>query len=225
MILLLSICAPVLNPCTAQWSGDGVQVFNVAGMNADCCPDSSGGLWVAQMNRPLINETRIVVQHIDSSGYRTFNQEGVEITSMPNPYLCGVESSLNGDCVVMFSCEVWDGDDYDLDIYAQRINQQGERLWGENGVDISTPDFPIKMPTYYDIGSSTESDDAGGMWGIWGPGAGSVDVYLCGVNADGTSKLPDGDIHVCTSVQQLECIFTKDGQGGLTVVYGNYQME
>lgn len=220
--LLLLIAFLVLIPVhktSAQWSMDGVQMIADGASAADSCPDGMGGAWLAQTVIPDLSEIHVIVQHIDSEGYLAFSvDDGLDVAPTRNSYLCGIEPGPNGDCIVMYE------DDFNL--YAQRVTQQGELLWGDEGVNISPRDLYLKMPLSWDFGSSTESDDAGGLWGFWVSSTISyTNIYLCGVNADGTLKLEE-DLNLglgITAYNTHQSVqFTKDGEGGVVVMKGDY---
>lgn len=214
LLLLLVVAIP--NSAHAQWSGEGVQLLsNMIGENADACPDGEGGFWYAQ-NR--LDFTRILVQHVDSDGYRTFDLSGISVCDSIGGHLFGIEPGPDGDCIVMFSRTDTDGFQ---DLFAQRITQQGEWLWGGGGINISASDAERhKDPISYND-QWTESDGNGGLWGIWGRGTIYYhDINICGVNADGSLKRPVNDYRVVNWSMDSDAIrYTSDGAGGLVVTF------
>ncbi len=217
--LILFVMLLLSSSALAQWSSEGVLLVDRGPLSGDMCPDGQGGLWYAQLaTDPVVQQ--VVVQHLDSEGYRSFDLQGIPVARDSTHYLCGIQPGPDGDCIVMYSRGYLDNQEVIWDIYAQRITQQGELLWGELGLDISTHSHTYKMPMSF-LGHWTLSDGAGGLWGIWRLGIGNYDAFVCGVNADGTLKCPDGDLHVGFATNnQLPCEFVDDGAGGMVVLYG-----
>ncbi|MCB2212901.1 T9SS type A sorting domain-containing protein [bacterium] len=218
MAILLTV------PVSAQWSADGViPIDRAVTQGYDCCPDGQGGAWWAQ-NFWSMSNRHIHLQHIDSDGYLSFDSLGVDVVNASGCQLIGIEPGLDGDVVVMFTRSYQEGDIYFSQVFAQRltlnsVDQRVERLWGDLGINISNNDFNVKYPYNYD-GYSTVSDGAGGLWGLW---QNSSNVYVSGVNADGSLKHEAGvdpqldyDSNIDEDIHIVE-----DGAGGLTMMFAS----
>ncbi|MCB2213231.1 T9SS type A sorting domain-containing protein [bacterium] len=160
------------------------------------------------------------MQHVDADGYTAFSTEGVPVSDSLGCWLFGIEPGLDGDCVVLFSRDIHGEPDRLSDVFAQRITQQGERLWGQ-GINASVTESQKKV-FMYSYGHWTVSDDSGGIWAFWRPApAENAVVYICGVNADGTLKYPEGDPCIGTTHMSLtrpNGLRVADGEGGVAVL-------
>lgn len=101
------------------------------------------------------------------------------------------------------------------DIYAQRIDENGRRLWAVGGV-------PICTASYGQIGPRICSDGAGGAIIAWtDPRASNArDIYAQRIDADGNVLWTVNGVPVCTETghQHLNAI-CEDGFGGAILVW------
>jgi len=108
------------------------------------------------------------------------------------------------------------------DIYAQRINANGEVLWGAEGVAICTaPDNQSQIKVI--------SDGAGGAIIVWkderdmtiGGGTGD-DIYAQKVNSNGVVQWTADGVPVCTAVgRQMTPYLCSDGSGGAYIAWAD----
>jgi len=203
---------------SAQWDPNGVLVSGHSiHSRFYICPDNEGGVWFA-LDHAVgpFDSIHVYLQHIDSDGNRSFGDDGFRLLDERDTGLRGIHTGLNGDCVVLFNR--YDGDDFR--IFAQRVTRSGDRLWGPVGVSVST------QPSSFQSGGGifpdftyTVSDGSGGLWGGW-THLGWNDPYICGVNADGSLKLPDGDLLIGEASSDLPYRLAPDGNGGVAVIFG-----
>jgi len=108
---------------------------------------------------------------------------------------------------------VWE--DYrngDADVYANRLDGAGTPLWGTNGVLVISKTLGQESP-------AITSDGAGGAIVAWQDArTGTYDIYVQGLNSNGTLKWnPDG-VPVCLAVgNQVLQVIAPDGAGGAIV--------
>jgi hypothetical protein len=98
------------------------------------------------------------------------------------------------------------------DIYAQKINAEGEVQWLINGT-------PVCTETYYQVGPDICSNDAGGaiiVWYDWrGP---DYDIYAQMLNGTGHPQWVENGIPICTeSGDQMYPEVIVDGDGGAII--------
>lgn len=102
------------------------------------------------------------------------------------------------------------------DLYAQRLDARGERLWGESGVVLCA------QPNSQ-IGLAAVPDDSGGVLVVWRDsrtaGNGS-DLYAQRVSASGTPLwAPDGIAVNARTGEQTDARAVSDGAGGMIVAW------
>ena len=103
-----------------------------------------------------------------------------------------------------------------FDIYAQRIDAQGNVLWMGNGIPVCTaPENQNKLRII--------SDGEGGVIITWQDirrGSGNYDIYAQRIDKEGKPRWAENGVAVCTEVnaQNSPCIAT-DGSGGAVVIW------
>ena len=125
------------------WSNDGISLadFEGAQIKPEIISTGADSFIVAWLDSGSsqydIGENQIVVQKINLNGEQLWAKEGVRLssTSFSQGNQTGHHLSTDGSggCIV-----VWhdDRDRLNRDVYAQRLNYQGSRLWGNDGVLI-----------------------------------------------------------------------------------------
>jgi hypothetical protein len=104
------------------------------------------------------------------------------------------------------------------DIYAQRIDAHGNRLWSTDGVPICT-----------DAGSQSyfmmASDGDGGAIITWHDNRnGNWDIFAQRIDADGAVLWPTDGVVLCTASQsQMNPAIVSDGAGGVIVAWEDYR--
>ena len=104
-------------------------------------------------------------------------------------------------------------------IYMQRVDADGNPLWGNNGTPLRQSANTLHDPVLTD-------DDAGGfiaVWEDWYPG---YDPNLCGQRVNGNGERlwnPTGVLLSYDSETQTDVVIDSDGQGGLFAVWKDYR--
>jgi len=103
------------------------------------------------------------------------------------------------------------------DIYAQRIDADGQPLWTPNGVAVCT-DVATQMDPH------VVSDGAGGAVITWVDFRGVIDIYAQRLGAGGNAMWTADGVVVCdaASTQQHPSIIT-DGAGGAIIAWQDYR--
>jgi hypothetical protein len=116
------------------WTNDGV---NVAGKpirehNEKIASDDNGGAFIVWEQYDSVAQVwDIALQRLDANGNLLWNQDGLTVTNvLSNKLNPKVQKDKNGGLFVVWQ-DLRNGLDYD--IYAQRFNAQGNRLWGSAG--------------------------------------------------------------------------------------------
>jgi hypothetical protein len=201
----------------AQWSSNSYVNNQVCTADQNqggpvICSDGNGGAimaWVDDRN----GWSDVYAQHFDSNGIALWAINGIPIcTAASLQAQLAIVSDGNGGAII-----TWDDfrNEIDPDIYAQRINGNGESLWTANGVAICiAPD----EQTYPQI----ISDGNGGAiitWTDWrNRESTGQDIFAQGINADGTLKW--SEVIVCAiNDGQGQPALASDGKGGAILVW------
>jgi hypothetical protein len=102
-----------------------------------------------------------------------------------------------------------------VDLYAQRMNGNGQPLWPEAGVAVCTADGAQTNPVLI-------SDGAGGMLVAWQDSrAGNFDVYVARVNGGGT--LVWTSLAAFSSGDEMTPSMASDGAGGAIIAWQDHR--
>jgi subtilisin-like proprotein convertase family protein len=184
----------------AQWSIDpAVNTTICEAVNkqteVSICTDMKGGafiIWRDYRDNPSIFEGDIYAQHIDFSGNLLWTSDGIVINNVSggqfNPKIVSDEK---GGAIVVWAKS--GGGFYGYDLYAQRIDADGNLLWSPNGVAVA-------------VSSATDSfqeiipDGDGGViitWQRLPTVPGETDIYAQRVDANGNVKWTNNGVAVC----------------------------
>ena len=133
----------------AVWSETAVPVCTAAGHQSTpfVLPDGAGGaltVWLDYRNDPsLLSSADIYVQRINAAGKTLWQKDGIVLCDAPSNQQVpeGISDAAGGLIVV------W-RDDRDIfsDIYAQRMNPNGERIWKNDGVPVCAAEGEQRKP-------------------------------------------------------------------------------
>jgi hypothetical protein len=168
IIILLSIL--LHNESTAQWKStpDADNVVCSAPLsqsNPVSVTDGEDGAFVAWEDRRNDSTGQdIYVQRIDKNGYVVFQNDGIPLcTADDRQFTPALTSDKEGNAYV-----VWLDDrpnsTNSTDIYAQKIDKDGNKLWMENGTPVS--EFSSPTPGRSD-NFSVVDDGKGGIIVVW----------------------------------------------------------
>jgi hypothetical protein len=162
------------------WALGGVPIGNPHWVEYSIIPDNAGGAIIAWSGLFHDNIQEIFAQRVSPDGRLLWRQQGVIIASGPfyrnNPGVvmdgagnfiitwADERNGTSGDCVVSFlgNC----------DIYAQKINAAGQRIWQANGV-------PISLASGTQYAPRITSDGSNGAIIVWQDCRSYQDLYLC----------------------------------------------
>jgi len=211
LTILLVLTAFWVLPALGQWQIGGIRVADVANavqwfphMVQDgeggviiCWQDSRNGTW------------DIYAQRVDSSGYLLWGEYGIAVADGPATQDWPVMASdEQGGAIIAWEQPAAS------DIYAQRINSEGQKLWGDEGVLVcGAPDYQ----GWLDI---TE-DGQGGAIMAWEdertPGNGA-DIYAQRVDEFGNVLWRGDGLPVCSlETNQFYPHLISHGDGGAII--------
>jgi len=176
------------------------------------CGDGAGGVisvWEDERNGI---DTDIYAQRINSTGDIQWTLNGIEICVVSenqfDPHIC---SDGAGGAII-----VWcDERNYDLDIYAQRINSNGNMVWDNNGILICNENSTQSYPWIC-------SDGMGGAFITWKDSRSSFysDIYAQKVNSTGDVQWTVNGTAICIENEfQRSPQVVGDDSGGAIIVW------
>ena len=158
-----------------------------------------------------LGERDLWAQKVDSEGNLVWGEPLLvdgKIDRQEDPVIC---PTSDGNFII-----AWIEFAYDLDgdVYAQKINEDGELLWAEGGVPVCT--YPGIQ-----IGLNMEPDMDGGAFIIWGDSRNpSKDLYAQRISSTGTPLWTVDGIPVADGPgDEVQNTMLPDGQGGMMLAY------
>jgi hypothetical protein len=195
-----------------QWATDGVIVSATTGdqNNPMAVSDGSGGYILAWWDTRGASYD-IYTQRINSSGVSQWAANGIPIcTAAGNQIFPMIVSDGSGGAIITWD----DSRSGSSDVYAQRINGNGDTLWTANGVPVCTATGNQTSPII--IG-----DGSGGAIIAWTDARGiNNDIYAQRINATGdTLWTADGVVITAATNSQMNPAMVADGSGGAILVW------
>lgn len=171
----------------SQWTTLGIQVASTMDNinNMKICKDEFGGAIISWQDARTVGDI-IYVQRIDSSGTVLWTVDGVAIctvnTTQADHQLC---SDGAGGAII-----TWEDERSDYgDIYAQRVDSNGDIKWTTNGIPIATALYDQRNPGIVADGQGgaiiTWEDWRSGTIDEWGYPSYESDIYAQRVNSNG----------------------------------------
>ncbi|HWN81634.1 MAG TPA: hypothetical protein VNM87_06040 [Candidatus Udaeobacter sp.] len=176
-----------------MWAANGVLVGEIFSTSTDrpkALPDGAGGAYVVWSTTGLeINFERLIAQRINSSGTRLWGFGGGIV-------VCPANSHQNNPVMVSdflptappqvpgFIVAWEDNRSGDFEIYAQQVNRDGVRGWGDNGVRLSNSADPTFNPVICADGTNSMTL-AGGAMVAWERSGATTDIFANRVDRAG----------------------------------------
>jgi len=160
-------------------------------------PDGTGDFIISWRDKRNENPGDIYAQRIDLNGDFLWGNdieicEGNEIQE--NPRI--TQSSDQG---AIITWEDGRNDPFFKDIYAQKVDINGNKLWQTDGL-------PISVENYHQLNPRLVGNDAGGCWIVWDDareqGYPHVDIYVQKVNADGSIQFEVNGKVLCNAFRE-----------------------
>ena len=229
-ILILSL---ITTPCFAQevtnnalngkgmWVKNGIVVNNSVGRSIRQNPrtvtlgdGSSITVWEDFRN----GFTDIYAQRLDSTGAKLWGDDGVAVCKAEkNQTFPQIIQSGTSDAVI-----VWQ--DYrndNSDIYAQKIDLNGNTLWADDGI-------PVCRAPYNQLAPQLAPDNSGGaiiVWYDYRSGKGE-DIYAQKINSSGGTEWRTDGVAVCSEEgTQWYPQIVSDGSGGAVICWDDKRGE
>jgi hypothetical protein len=200
---------------TALWQVNGAFVTNKSNRehNEKIVADDASGCYIVWEQQNGLNWD-VWIQHLDSNGVRTFGPGGLSLTTFnSNKINTKIQSDGVGGAVVVWQ----DERSGTYDVYAQRMNKGGLRMWGAGGKAICTEPNVQILP-------KIDPDRAnGGVYICWIDKRNGLDydLYAQRVDSNGNLLWPIGGKPVVTQTgnQSAQDILSKSEFEGLIVTW------
>jgi len=208
-------------PVLAQWSIDptiNTEVCTAGNKQTEVtiCSNEIGGafmVWRDYRNNPGIFEGDIYAQQLDFSGNPLWAADGIVINNASGgQFRPKITTDENGGAIIVWARS--GGGFYGYDLYAQRIDADGNLLWNPNGVAVA-------------VSSATDSfheiipDGQGGViitWHRLPSTPGQTDIYAQKVDSSGTVVWVTNGVEICTAAEsQTWPKLTSDLNGGAII--------
>ena len=199
-----------------QWQPGGTPVCVWLGAKEDhrAVGDGQGGVYVVWEDWRS-DGLDIYGQHVAGSGSADWGESGIAICDSPghqyDPYI----ASSGGDLFVAW----WAVMGASWKAYAQRIGPDGRRLWGPDGVRVTTVESNQAAPVIV-------PDDKGGAYVVWADSRNddgtfsNLDVYAQHILPDGVREWSSSGKPVCdVPGTQQQVAVVRDGAGGFYAVW------
>jgi len=193
------------------WTANGAAICIATGIQdyPVLVSDGAGGAIITW--RDARSGSDIYAQRVNASGTALWTANGVAICTAP-----GVQSApqlvldVAGGAMITWQ----DNRNDPCDIYAQRVNASGSRLWTANGVAICTAASSQYNPQLV-------SDGVDGAIITWfDPRSGNYDIYAQRVNASGNVLWTANGVAICTATEyQQHPQLISDGAGGAIIAW------
>jgi hypothetical protein len=205
---------------STKWTKNGVQICMAA--ESQSYPKltgdgNSGAIITWADSRKGVGESDIYAQKISHDGTVQWTTDGVEVSNYL--YYQGapvIVSDGEGGAIIAWQ-DVRAGND---DIYAQRINSEGQYMWPEHGI-------PVCSASQSQESAVIVSDGEGGAIIAWQDMRnGNQDIYAQRVNALGQMQwTTDGVAVTIASDNQASPVAISDNAGGLIITWWDYRTD
>lgn len=181
------------------WGDDGIIVTSMEqgqGNNRDIIADGMGNFFIAWDTGALIADTDVYVQKLDGDGNKQWGEEGILVCQDQE-----IEPRLGAFDMQSHPRMATDGSGgviitwhdrrriMNREVFAQRINADGEMLWAENGVWVWDIPQEYFMTTSGILDATVIPDGVGGAAIVWTGYKESYSrnsvVYAQGLSSDG----------------------------------------
>jgi hypothetical protein len=196
----------------AHWAENGVVVCSAA--NAQNSPaivsDGAGGAIITWEDVRSGTSYDIYGQRVNASGLVQWTPDGVPISTSTNDQRAPITllGDGSGGAILAWTDQRSGTNE---DIYAQRVDSSGVRMWDTNGVAISAAAVDQAIPNIV-------SDGKGGAIMVWSDDrAGTSDAFVQRINSAGTVQWTSDGVEVKSVVSSPE--ITTDAAGGAIITW------
>jgi hypothetical protein len=210
-----------------QWTADGVAVCSAAEnqYGVVIVPDGNHGAIISWTDFRAVTHSDIYAQRIRYNGVPIWTANGVTVCTASgyqyNPQMIALDG---GGAIATWT-------DYravtHADIYAQRLDAGGWKLWTADGVAVCAEPSDQQYP-------QIASDGSGGAIIAWEDIRAVMvahwNIYAQRIGSDGVAQWTPGGVAVCTAMGDQESVDVAPSDGGGAIIawederYGNYDI-
>lgn len=211
LILMLFALAGPVPPLLANWVEDGAPISTTQGPQTlfEIISTDSGGSILAWLDNRTASG-KVYVQRLDASGAAMWTPGGIAVDIQGlNQSAPRIASDGAGGVIV-----AWQESVIAWDIFAQRIDADGNILWSPGGEPICTENS-------IQVDCQIIADGAGGAIVTWRDHrTGGADVYAQRITGAGSIKWTPGGVPVCElESEKWNSQLTSDGAEGAIVTW------
>lgn len=205
-------------PAHASWpqDGSGISLAPESQHSVSITPHAFGGTIIAWADHREPGNTDIYAQRVTDSGSWHWTVNGLLVNaSLEGQFEPSVVGDPEGNTIIVWS----DERDNNLDIYAQKLDADGNWLWPADGVAICTE-------TTTQSGPLAVSDGEGGAIIVWTDLRNGLDAdyFAQRVDTDGTILWATNGVPVVTTADtQTDHRIVASGVGGAIVTWRDYR--
>ena len=197
------------------WQENGVPICTAANWQVypHLTSDGSGGAIIAWDDGRTGN-CQDYVQRVNASGVVMWQANGVLVADNEHAHSDpDIAADGSGGAIVSWlDYRTQDG----IDVYVQRFDSSGNRLWGSTGVGLCTE-------INEQFGARVAADGTGGAvisWADARSGSDALDIYAQKINASGAIVWAENGIPVCSAIgSQVTNAIISDGVGGVIIAW------
>ena len=182
--------------------------------NPVLCSDGAGGAIIAWRGGNPVSNTFIYAQRINSSGTQSWSSQDVKLSDMSSGSQSSptIASDNNGGAIITWV----DYRNSNYDIYAQKVDSNGNRVWDSEGIEVC-----IESGTQYD--PTIVSDGNGGAIICWEDRRTSTDydIYAQRFLSGNGSAFWSSEIICNATDDQSTPLITTDGNNNALICWGD----
>jgi hypothetical protein len=192
-----------------QWKSNGMAVTQLLSGNRvshQVCGADSGGVFVAWRDDRADN-SNIFIQKLASDGTAKWTQRGKAAAFSDRPQISPCLASSGTDAVVFWHEKRWS----DADIFAQKMDPDGNALWGTEGITVNSAPGNQTNPVFI--------VDDGWIFAAWTDGRnGDSDIFMQYLDPSGYLAWAESGIAaVLEGGEQYNARLAPDRSGGVLV--------
>lgn len=211
IVLAVLLMVPQLR---ADWVADGVDICTAANVQRSprIAPDAARGYFVTWQDG-WSGVDKVYVQRVRSNGTYEFAADGIAVCTEASTQR---EPDIASDGVGGVIISWHDNRAGNWDMYAQRVDADGNLLWGAGGAAVAAT-------SGLQIHPQVVTDGIGGVIIAWQDDRnGNNDIYAQRMDGTGAAQWTAGGVAICTATGlQGDPRIASDGIGGAIVVWGD----
>jgi len=199
------------------WTVNGIPVANGPGdeIQNTMLPDGQGGMMMAYTHT-YASDSDIYAKHFDGNGNMTWTQE-MALAVAPGPQT-GVRMAAIGNGEFIFTWS--DQRNTDTDIYGQKVNIAGQKMWSEPYIVFSDQSATLPAAQSNPRIQSTSDGGAVIVWEDFRLDSQNAELYAQKLNSAGTKLWGEAAIAITTAdFSQSGQRIAADNNGGVYIVW------